>query len=167
MRQSRFANLGGNELGGVNADGLPEQSRRDAPPNSEWTNAPCRRRARSHAATAPPSIGATARSSALLKTRTVYLASSNTTLGGQTYIRRCCIDLLRPPALIRVSRSLASRSRRAYPIGGTLALCNPFGIPSTSHWTGAAIIVQFPRTKTCIVTRSRTSTRPMPSSLAG
>src|SRR5260370_40110156 len=45
--------------------------------------------------------------------------------------------------------------------------CDPFGIPSTSHWTGAAIIVQYPRTKTCIVTRSRTSTRPMPSSLAG
>src|SRR4029453_9752999 len=35
---------------------------------------------------------------------------------------------------------------------------------STSHWTGAAIIVQCSRTKTCIVTRSRTSTRPMPSS---
>jgi len=30
---------------------------------------------------------------------------------------------------------------------------NPFGIPSMSHWTGAAIIVQFPRTKTYIVTR--------------
>ena len=25
---------------------------------------------------------------------------------------------------------------------GTLATCDPFGIPSTSHWTGAAIIVQ-------------------------
>jgi hypothetical protein len=37
----------------------------------------------------------------------------------------------------------------------------------TSHWTGAAIIVQCSRTKTCIVTRSRTSIRPMPSSLAG
>src|SRR6266700_3859420 len=49
-----------------------------------------------------------------------------------------------------------------YPIGGTLAKCDPFGTPSTSHWTGAAIIVQSPRTKTCIVTRSRTSTRPMP-----
>jgi hypothetical protein len=54
-----------------------------------------------------------------------------------------------------------------YPIGGTLAKCDPFGTPSTSHWTGAAIIVQSPRTKTCIVTRSRTSTRPMPFSLAG
>jgi hypothetical protein len=51
--------------------------------------------------------------------------------------------------------------------GGTLAKCDPFGIPSTSHWTGAAIIVQSPRTKTCIVTRSRTSIRPMPFSLAG
>ena len=54
-----------------------------------------------------------------------------------------------------------------HPIGGTLAKCDPFGTPSTSHWTGAAIIVQSPRTKTCIVTRSRTSTRPMPFSLAG
>jgi hypothetical protein len=33
--------------------------------------------------------------------------------------------------------------------------CDPFGIPSTSHWTGAAIIVQWSRTKTCIVTRLR------------
>ena len=46
------------------------------------------------------------------------------------------------------------------------ASCDPFGIPSTSHWTGAAIIVQCPRTKSCFVTWSRTSTRPMPSSLA-
>ena len=62
---------------------------------------------------------------------------------------------------------LVIRSRLVYPIGGTLAKCDPFGTPSTSHWTGAAIIVQSPRTKTCIVTRSRTSTRPMPFSLAG
>jgi hypothetical protein len=33
------------------------------------------------------------------------------------------------------------------PIGGTLANCDPFGTPSTSHWTGAAIFVQSPRTK--------------------
>src|SRR5688500_11036531 len=52
-------------------------------------------------------------------------------------------------------------------IGDTLTQCDPFGIPSTSHWTGAAIIVQCPRTKTCIVTRPRTSRRPMRSSLAG
>jgi hypothetical protein len=51
--------------------------------------------------------------------------------------------------------------------GGTLAKWDPFGTPSTSHWTGAAIIVKGSRTKTCIVTRSRTSTRPMPFSLAG
>ena len=30
----------------------------------------------------------------------------------------------------------------ATPIGGTLASCDPFAIPSTSHWTGAAIIVR-------------------------
>jgi hypothetical protein len=52
-------------------------------------------------------------------------------------------------------------------LAGTLTQCDPFGIPSTSHWTGAAIIVHFRRTKTCIVTRPRTSPRPMPSSLAG
>ena len=45
--------------------------------------------------------------------------------------------------------------------------CDPFGIPSTSHWTGAAIIVQFSRTKIYIVTRWKTSTRPMLSSLGG
>jgi hypothetical protein len=50
---------------------------------------------------------------------------------------------------------------------GTLAKCDPFGTPSTSHWTGAAIIEQSLRTKTCIVTGSRTSNRPMPFSLAG
>ncbi len=43
----------------------------------------------------------------------------------------------------------------------------PSYFDNSSHWTGAAIIVQYPRTKTCIVTRSRTSTKPMPSSLAG
>ena len=50
---------------------------------------------------------------------------------------------------------------------GTLAKCDPFDIPSTSHWTGVAIIVKDSRTKTYIVTRPRTSTRPMPFSLAG
>jgi dihydrofolate reductase len=35
-----------------------------------------------------------------------------------------------------------------------------FGIPSTSRWTGAAIIVRYRRTKSCIVIRSRTSPRP-------
>jgi len=52
-------------------------------------------------------------------------------------------------------------------IGGMFSQCDPFGILSTSHWTGAVIIVQFPRTKTYIVTRWKTSSRPMPSSLAG
>src|SRR5437867_5224404 len=61
----------------------------------------------------------------------------------------------------------SSDTSPVYPIGGTLAKCDPFGTPSTSHWTGAAIIVESPRTKTCIVTRSRISTRPMPFSLAG
>lgn len=43
---------------------------------------------------------------------------------------------------------------------GTLAICDPFATPSTSPWTGAAIIVESLRTMTCIVTRPRASTRP-------
>jgi len=39
-----------------------------------------------------------------------------------------------------------------YPIGGTSHLCDPFGIPSPSHWTGAAIIVQFSR-RDCMARR--------------
>ena len=54
-----------------------------------------------------------------------------------------------------------------HPVGGTLAKCDHSGTPSTSHWTAAAIIVAFHRTKTCIVTRPRTSLRPMPFSSAG
>src|SRR5688572_29782639 len=46
------------------------------------------------------------------------------------------------------------------PIDSTLASCDPF--PSTSHWTGAAIIMQARRTKNCTVTGPRTSPRPMP-----
>ena len=69
--------------------------------------------------------------------------------------------------LLREGRSPSRQRSPVYPIGGTLPKCDPFGTPSTSHWTGAAIIVRSPRTKTCIVTRSRTSTRPMPFSLAG
>jgi hypothetical protein len=33
--------------------------------------------------------------------------------------------------------------------------CDPFGTPSTSQWTGAAIVVRWSRTKTCIVTQPR------------
>jgi hypothetical protein len=49
----------------------------------------------------------------------------------------------------------------------TLAKCDRFGTPSTSHWTGAAIIVQSCRMRTCIVTTPKTSTRPMRFSLVG
>jgi hypothetical protein len=35
-----------------------------------------------------------------------------------------------------------------YSIGGTFAECDHFGIPSTSRWTGAAIIEQSSPTKT-------------------
>jgi len=63
-------------------------------------------------------------------------------------------------------RFLSSAFGEAGPLGATLAECDPFAIPSTSAWTGAAIIVPCSRTKTCIVTRPRTSSRPTPSSLA-
>jgi hypothetical protein len=36
---------------------------------------------------------------------------------------------------------LVEASRGISWIAGTLTQCDPFGIPSTSHWTGAAIIV--------------------------
>ena len=55
--------------------GPPEQTHRDATPDNEWTNAPCRRRARSHATTVPPSNDATCRSSAPPKAQTVSLGS--------------------------------------------------------------------------------------------
>ena len=56
--------------------------------------------------------------------------------------------------------------RYIYMAIGTLTNATPSVFHQTSHWTGAAIIVQYFRTKTCIVTLSRTSPRPMPSSLA-
>jgi hypothetical protein len=56
------------------------------------------------------------------------------------------------------TRSLSAAARgivAGYPLGGTLTGCDPFDIPSTSPWTGAAIIVQYSRTKSCIVVQSR------------
>ena len=47
-------------------------------------------------------------------------------------------DLMRPH-LSAADKALASG--RIRPSIGTLAKCDPFGIPSTSHWMGAAIIV--------------------------
>jgi hypothetical protein len=64
-------------------------------------------------------------------------------------------------------RRLLQRVRLTVATGGTLCKCDPFAIPSTSHWTGAAIIVRVLRTKTYIVTRWKTSTGPMPSFSAG
>ena len=46
-------------------------------------------------------------------------------------------------------------------IGGTLTECDRFATPSTSRSTVAAIIVSGSRTKTYIVTRWKTSNRPM------
>jgi hypothetical protein len=61
----------------------------------------------------------------------------------------------------------ATRQAAGAKTNGRYTSCDPFGIPSTSHWTGAVIIVQGPRTKSCIVTGPRASRRPMPSSMAG
>ncbi len=58
---------------GASAAGPPEQTHRDATPDNEWTNAPCRRRARSYATNLPPSNGATRPSFALPKAQTVPL----------------------------------------------------------------------------------------------
>src|SRR5713101_1005181 len=82
---------------GASVDGLQEQTHREATPHSELTNDSCRTHTQSHAATVPPSNGATCRSSASQKAQTVYLASYNTTFREKIYIRWCCIDLLRPP----------------------------------------------------------------------
>jgi hypothetical protein len=54
-----------------------------------------------------------------------------------------------------------------HPMGGTLPKCDPLRYTINVTLDGTAIIVQSPRTKTCIVTRSRTSTGPMLFSLAG
>jgi len=47
-------------------------------------------------------------------------------------------DLLGPPKAKQVIDEAVSPA--AYLIGGMFAECDPFGTPSTSHWTGAAII---------------------------
>src|SRR5512147_2866921 len=95
-----------------------------------------------------------------------------------TYPALAAADSLWPTAVIRSHGEAAApplhrgdrderRRLRRFAIGGTLTECDPFVIRSTSHWTGAAIIVKCLRTKTCIVTRPRTSPRLMPSSLVG
>jgi hypothetical protein len=63
------------------------------------------------------------------------------------------------------SRPFAAASDRF--AAGTLARCVPSGTPSTSPWTGAAIIVQSLLTKSCIVTRPRSSNRQTPFSSEG
>jgi hypothetical protein len=80
-------------------DGLPGESHREATTNSESKYVACQRRAQSHAASVPPSIGATCRSSGSQKAQTVFLVSYNTTFKEQIYNRWCCIDPLRPPRL--------------------------------------------------------------------
>ena len=47
----------------------------------------------------------------------------------------------------------------------TLTSLDYFGIPSTSRWTAASIIVQVPRTKKCIVSGPRNSPRPILTAL--
>jgi hypothetical protein len=68
------------------------------------------------------------------------------------------------------SRRTASQEGERRTVGGLRRTdeCDLFGTPSTSLWTGAAIIArEYPRTKSYIVTRSRTSSGPMPSSSDG
>src|SRR5208282_2821557 len=72
---------------------------RDAITEGEWTHAPGRRLAQSHATTVPPSNGTRCRPAVSQKAPHVYLGSYNTTFREQIYIRWCCIDLLRPPRL--------------------------------------------------------------------
>ncbi len=76
---------------------------------------------------------------------------------------------LRAPVIARHERVVFVHlpSFATHPLGRTLPPCDPSGTPSTSRWTGAATIVQSLRTKSCIVTRPRTSAGPMPSSWAG
>src|SRR5713101_4294695 len=97
---------------GASVDGLQEQTHREATPHSELTNDSCRTHAQSHAATVPPSNGATCRSSASQKAQTVYLASYNTTFREKIYIRWCCIDLLRPPVLPDIENHLSGKCVR-------------------------------------------------------
>src|SRR5918997_1779410 len=81
--------------------------------------------------------------------------------------RPLLVGQVHPRLVRRVDRNRYEKTSKLTLIGGKLTQCDPFGIPSTSHWTGAAIIVQESWTKTCIVTRPRTSSRLMPSSLVG
>ena len=69
------------------------------------------------------------------------------------------------PTLRRIT--IRATQGRRIPIGGTL----PNATPSVFHQRHIGRVLRSscddPRTKTCIVTRPRTSTGPMPSSLAG
>ena len=76
-----------------------EKSFREVTTNSECSCVACQRRDRSHATTVRPSIAARLRSSPTQKIQTAFLASYDTTFSEQTYIRWCCVDSLRPPAL--------------------------------------------------------------------
>jgi hypothetical protein len=77
-------------------------------------------------------------------------------------LSNCHHHALREWLLALKRADLAGLTHRRYS-----CVMRPLRFPLTSDWTGAAIIVKCSRTKTCIVTRPRTSTRPMPSSLAG
>src|SRR5580704_11454554 len=79
---------------GANDDGRREEFLRGATTNTEWSYGACQKRAQSHAATVPPSIGSRCRFSPAQKAQTVSLTSYNTTFREQTYIRWCCIDRL-------------------------------------------------------------------------
>ena len=69
---------------------------------------------------------------------------------------------LMPSIYSCVSPDLAALTRRRYSCG-----MRPLRYSINVTLDGAAIIVLYPPTKTCIATPSRTFSRPMPSSLAG
>ena len=52
----------------------------------------------------------------------------------------------RSMTVVRSSRRVNARAFGGPITLGGLTQCDPFGIPSTSHWTGAAIIVPCSRT---------------------
>src|SRR5208282_1553290 len=102
---------------------------RDAITEGEWTHAPGRRLAQSHATTVPPSNGTRCRPAVSQKAPHVYLGSYNTTFREQIYIRWCCIDLLRPPRLSGLSPSFANTQHFFHSREGTCR-ARSFGLHS-------------------------------------
>jgi hypothetical protein len=75
--------------------------------------------------------------------------------------------LVRGLGSVDIVDGVPRRIRAALRLAPMFTRCDHFDIPSTSHWTDAAITVRGPRTKRHIVTRRRLSTRPTLFSSAG